>query len=429
MRFTGALSMVVILVMGVAGCGSPQRLQVHASHRAPVIVQPVRDRTTASVTSMRRDRSVPAPVHLNQLRRSNTWYNFHFSSALTGYRWGGMDDHFSMQRTIDGGRHWRDISLPAAYSSALAMRLQTGSPVPVVQVVDGESIYVLTTDCKQFTVLQADATGRHWRVHKFTLPRTELALESVSLVGGGEGWALFRDASGTGTSYELVRFEMWQPQMQVQHVAPASRDAGLAGTTQATVKFCDPSHGWIVAIAADGKLHDYLTADGGATWHASTIVAPTSLTHFTCVRAYEPVMHEQEGTFVARYLGTDAGHAVIRTVVYHTNDGGLHLQSTVAEALDDATSDYMGDPVHWLDSDSGYAIQDSRLSVTNDSGRLWHSVPSPTLETSLPSYPRVLAIQFLSETEGFVLLQSRDYSHTLLLKTVDGGTTWDRMRG
>ncbi|WP_284285313.1 WD40/YVTN/BNR-like repeat-containing protein [Alicyclobacillus fastidiosus] len=165
----------------------------------------------------------------------------------------------------------------------------------------------------------------------------------------------------------------------------------------------------------------------GATWHARTIPAPSGLTHFMCVRAYKPVMHEQEGTFVARYLGTDAGHAVVRTVVYHTNDGGTHLQATVAQTLDDATSDYMGHPVHWLDSDSGYAIRDGRLTVTNDSGRLWHNVPSPALETALPRYPRVLAIQFLSQTEGFVHLQSRDYAHTVLLKTVDGGTTWDRM--
>lgn len=405
------------------GCGvkaQPHRANVT---RAQVSSTGYRTEYRAEGSPLAVDTAIPAPVRLSQLKRSNTWYNTRFVTSQEGYRWGFRNTQFALQHTGDRGRHWEAVSLPANWMSSVASNVD--SATPFVQVKAPGALFVLSQSARQLTVLASESKAQIWSQHQFRLPDDNLRIHSVSMLSNGDGWVVLSNAT-SGKVALLLHIQLADvARTQVQRVDGSTRAPALGGSVQAVVRFVTPEQGWIVARWPDGKVRQFSTQDGGANWRCHVVVSPPSFAHFRCVQVYAPAVRDDgTGTFVARYVGFQSGHAVVHTAVFWTEAGKTSMFAEPVDTIDFAVSDYWGTPIAWLDADSGFTIRDSRLIVTHDAGASWVWIPSRQLERALSQFPRILSLQFVSQTDGFAYLQSRDYRQTILLATTDGGITW-----
>jgi photosystem II stability/assembly factor-like uncharacterized protein len=167
------------------------------------------------------------------------------------------------------------------------------------------------------------------------------------------------------------------------------------GVTSFVAAFGDASHGWLAWIKVNDRTGGaattvYATADGGTTW-------------------------QDEGTFAGEARGiaaVDAQHAWIygrNGFFYATTDGSNWTR--LAAPGDGGTADFV-DPMHGWFTASGRG----GTYATSDGGQTWSRLPDP-------GGRRLGAnLDFVSPLVGWA---STPYS---VLRTVDGGHTWHRVR-
>ncbi|WAH39453.1 WD40/YVTN/BNR-like repeat-containing protein [Alicyclobacillus dauci] len=366
--------------------------------------------------------NIPATSAIGALQKSNTLYNLTMTGEDTGYRWGFVNGVFTMQRTMDGGAQWFPITLPTPWTLA---QLSAGSGQlenPGVEVVDPESVYVFGLIGKNLLALHTSDGGHHWSTKSLSLDQSGMQIESVNMVGNQHGWILLRG----GTKPSFYRLENNATEfypLKVQN--GGTRTTGLPASAQAVVRFTNSNDGWLVATTSDGLLHFYMSHNGGDTWAGKTLPPPQGLKGWKAVRVFQPVILEKEGSFLVRYERITNGKAQMRIGTFRSIDGGAHFKSWFSDELDDATADYSGTPAHFINSDYGWTINDQRLMATWDGGFTWRTIHSSSLESILHAYPRVLSMDFMSDTFGWMLLQTGDYKRTALVKvTVNGTFTW-----
>ncbi|MFD1676890.1 hypothetical protein [Alicyclobacillus fodiniaquatilis] len=416
-----ATGMALAIFMGATGCGT-------ANNQTGALVS--KSMTSSKKTSTSgwmlhkpEHPGIPATVRLNSLERSNSWYTIDMASNEIGYRWGFLNGHFAMERTEDGGQNWNSVALPMTLTLA-QMTPGNGQLInPNVQILDETTVYMFAVSGHQLIALHSADGGSHFSTKRLPLATNGLRIESVNLLGDTDGWILLRGSGQDAATHLLYHLTNAATKATSQHVTAGATDAGLPASAQAVVRFTNPKDGWLLATATDGKLRLYATADGGATWRMRNLAAPSELDGYKAARVYTPVILEQEGTFVVRYTRTGA-QSPVKTVVFRSRDRGVHFTGQIVNELNDAMADYTGQPVFFATPDYGWSISDARLVMTRDSGTSWKTIHAPGLETTLHSYPRVLALDFVSDLSGFVLLQSQDYRKTQLLHTDDEGSSW-----
>lgn len=370
---------------------------------------------------------IPAPVRLNQLQRSNTYYNLMMADTQNGYRSGFIAGHFVMQATKDRGTSWYPIALPTSWNESLIAKGNGQAENPTVRVVDDKTFYVFTVLSNELVVWRATDSGRHFKVEHFPLTKA-YQMESVSTLGDQDSYILLRGIGKNLDTHELLHVTAQGTKIQPMHLVKGATDAGLPATAKGVATFGSEKDGTVAATTTDGRLHVYQTRDGGKTWLTRSLTPPKGLNGWMAVRVYQPVQLGPEKTFVARYVGTKGGRAAIKTVVYQTRDNGYTFSSVVADRLTDAAADYLGNPVQFINPDYGFTISDGRLLMTTDSGNSWKTQHTPVLERRLHQYPRVLDIDFISANTAFVVLQSSDYRQTLVLRSNDGGLSFEVVR-
>ncbi|WAH38451.1 WD40/YVTN/BNR-like repeat-containing protein [Alicyclobacillus dauci] len=368
----------------------------------------------------------PASTHLNVLEHTNTWYNFSIPDGENGYRWGYMNGRFTMERTNSGGRTWCPVVLPVSWSQGLMMEGNGQLENPNVQVVNGHTIRVFGVIGKRLEVLCSNDGGDEFTRKRIPLPVSSLRLESVSMPKAGtkSAWVLLRGTGKMASVHELLHVQEEGGTCSLEHLVQGTQDAGLPVNAQGTVHFMNTHQGWVVATTSDGQLHVYMTSDEGDSWSHRIMEPPHGLTGWKAAKVYPPALCGKEATFVVRFVGLKQGRASVEPVVYRTRDGAGHFDGQVVSMLTDAVSNYTGNPVCFINPKVGYAVSGGHLMRTADAGSKWESVRSLQLENTLHQYPCVLGMDFISTEQGFILLQSHDHVHNILLRTVNQGSSW-----
>ncbi|GEO25415.1 hypothetical protein AAC03nite_12000 [Alicyclobacillus acidoterrestris] len=371
------------------------------------------------------DASLPATVSLAALQKSNTFYNMEMFDGNVGYRWGYLHGNFALERTENAGVNWYSIALPRTLPLAQLNKGTGAVENPTVQVTGENSIYVFAVTGSTLLNLHTNDAGHHWTQTSLPLPTSGLQLESVNLLGDQDGFILLRGQGKASAIHQLYRLQNNATTAVALHVSGNGKDAGLPASAQAVVHFTNPQDGWLVAVTTDGNVHLYDSHNGGNTWTASTFHTPPGLTGFKAVRVYEPSRLEQEGNFLVRYARPTNKGTQYHLVMFRSVNGGNKFTTRVEDPLFDAVSDYMGNPVSFLNQDYAFAINDQRLVASWDGGMTWRTIHSSSLETTLNAYPRVLATDFESDTLGYLLLQTANYQRTAFVKvTLNGTSSW-----
>jgi photosystem II stability/assembly factor-like uncharacterized protein len=332
--------------------------------------------------------------------------------------------------TEDGGRTWQAVTLPGGLTpnGAIAFLTPTQGYVGAYGGEVGQGTYVAPDQA----VLATDDGGRSWRrIYRGTVPISAIQFFDAQrgLLGGGFGhWkmgpisrVLYATDDGGKTWHERSRAEDFNT---------ASPIVGL--------HFADTDHGWI-----EQQLGPLLyTRDGGRAWGGA------SEGRFG---RWPAVLGEQ---LWLRWGGE--GHVY----VIHTADGGktwsfLHQRAAaVPSSIQFVTPEtgFIGTEVGWLKTTDGgetwalsgdagrapfpvFATEQVMFRYANnrgltgdlersaDGGRTWSAVLSGV---DMPS------LSFVTPTTGY--LTSRNWTSgpgapypDYLMKTVDGGLTWQRL--
>ncbi len=332
---------------------------------------------------------------------------------LLSERFGWALTELNLAKTEDGGATWTAITPASTPADAIrgvffldpthgwvVSSSQTGVPVSLVSL--------RTTD-----------GGRTWAASTIAPPSDDHELStgapaSVQFVDAANGWVLERLVSGS--SFSVGRLYR-------------TADGGATWTelpeppTGGTIRFQAGSNGWL----AGGPLGDKLfrTADGGQTWQPVKVSIPqafsgipatyTTPTFQTATDGVLPVTINADPAVVVFYVTTDAGQTWTAVSQSPTSLRAGAGASAATNVVDLRT---------WVTTPSNLEV-----STTVDGGENWatktHSEP-PT-----PGVPAITALDFVSESTGWVLEQSnfcRGFKSDCtelqpLFVTKDGGQT------
>lgn len=302
-------------------------------------------------------------------------------------------------RTVDGGRHWRDVKLPVAQISSVGYFLNADVAwvkADELRAPDAEPIY-RTLD-----------GGRSWK-RLGALP-TYCRLQFLdrlhgwcSEIGGAMGSAsvrIFRTSDG-GATWTLVSYTSFPPN-------PSSADS-LPFGGEKTINFTSPSVGWAPFYNAGGLTNIYGSEDGGSRWHElGQVPLPAGASQPVGSGLSPPVVQGSNVATVLTIGGPPGG-----TAICTSTDGGRSWRSQLIPGAPKNWNVDLIDPTHWRVTDG------SVFMVTDDAGAHWRtSTPAVTLKDELGN---ALTLKFLSPLAGWAV-PGPDGGP--FWRTADGGATW-----
>lgn len=325
---------------------------------------------------------------------ATTWWAI-VQSNLTARSW--------VVRTVDGGRHWQDVSPPVkivASSAFIGARaawieagaLHVGRTEPVYRTLDGgltwHPVGNVPGDCRLDFV-----DRRHgWCIGIGAATGSE-TVDLVRTTDGGASWTL---ASRTGI-YDN-----------------GSTSGALPFACDKTIGFTSPTLGWAAQYCAGGSPHLFVTRDAGIHWKA---LAPIRLPKRLLPPAGEglslPAVSGPRITVSVDVGGLPRGATVIAT----SRNGGASWDTHLIPGSSRYCSVDLVDVKHWLVSDG------ATLASTGDAGRHWETwTPTVRMKDTVGA---TLPLSFLSPRLGFAILNGNDGP---LWWSRDGGRTWRPIR-
>jgi len=397
--------MVALLVIGIG--------------RLRAITQPVLARPTPTVIA------TPAVQGGGAFNATQTPF---FVSANLGWiteSQSGPAGPVALFRTTDGGRHWqRQMSWDCPGTAQ--MRFSPDGKEGLVVGAAGQ--------CGVPLFYTADG-GSHWQ--RFAIPPeagqavqtgcklglcTQQPLEAqVYFLNPREGWVLSQETtlSVADLFHTTDSGAHWTRTARLDVQAQFNLDLakGVTGSQgrvdhalNGQLMFRDSSTGWLVL----GGSSLFMTGDGGATWEAQKLPAPTGikLDQGTAYFSVPRFFNDRDGVLELIQSPSQGSSRDIRAFVYTTADGGSHwsgptmLPGNVFVFIDSKL---------WVGGSGGLFGMNSFLR-TNDAGRHWDRFQPSGLDAR--QWDILTPFDFVDASHGWALI-----SNTLYV-TSDGGLRW-----
>lgn len=322
-----------------------------------------------------------------------------------------------IELTADGGVRWSDVTPPG-------LAVQGGKRwINGLFALNADDAWVahggLGAGAPQ-TIIATTDRGRKWRVIGPKPPVCEVDFVTVS-----DGWcAAIGGALGseTVTLYRTTDgARSWQV---VSRTSPDARSpGGLPFGGDRNIDFATAEVGWAAFASPGGVAPLFETKNGGRTWIERNVapppqrIGPPPHDGYGAMFAGQPAMN---GRFGAVGYSVDQRIGA-RTIVYLTTNAGRNWRPVVPPGP--------GEPwlVDALTGRSWRLVYGSRILVTDDSGRTWHTIRTdhtfPALSYSFGS-PTPPVVRFASDHVGWIVQQDPEASTSTLWRTVDGGRRW-----
>lgn len=325
-------------------------------------------------------------------------------------RAGVSEDH--ILKTGDGGETWQDVTppesmvLPPALDSAAAtffLDVQTGWVAYLVDRVEPVPI--------EIHFWHTSDGGRSWdrggRVDPTDYPESPPIL---LFSDPATGWLLFEHFVGMGHhGFTLLRTQDGGRTWQRLAGAPESEST----CHRTGLSFSGSSNGWMTSecpFEPGSGVFLEVSEDGGSTWQTLALPPPTQSpdlfrTVLLCSARSPHLFGPETGMLVVTCSLEDASGTQQRNFLYTTTSGGATWQTSV----------FPGGELYLLDPGRGWALSKD-LQWTEDGGSTWTEIKTVEWEGQF---------SFVSAQLGWAVARSE--AETALVRTTDGGQTWERM--
>ncbi len=369
---------------------------------------------------------IPQPVLLQTI---------HMLDETNG--WAITDQH-QIIRTNDGGVHWRDVTPPGL-----------GSEQIVADFLSASFAWVSSTVISSSGIANASATlfrtsdgGHTWSKTTFQ----GFNLGQIDFINSQDGWFFGETGVALGSSGAVI-YRTTDGGATWTNVAtagpntnPNDPNALPFSGDKTGISFLNALTGWATGTeGAPGVVWLYVTHDGGVTWHHQSLPLPAGEAA-GMVAPYVPTFFDsQNGSMLV-----DFEHSGLNPGAYYlyvTHDGGASWQLMPPLPVNEINLGHTSPP-DFINANQGWLSDGAALFMTSDGGQHW-----TRLQTN-STFKYVMELNVVSRTVGWAISfpptsisaestlnnasramsrpTSPDYSGTLtLLKTVDGGQTWE----
>jgi photosystem II stability/assembly factor-like uncharacterized protein len=393
-----------------------------------------------------------------------------FVTPQVGWAIARQGDAVALVSTSDGGRTWVEIKPLIETSTSPSLELPEPTPDPAA--FDFESFQMITETVGWATAALPDSQGENWTGRILRTGDGGLNWQDVSpptkdinlnysgnfdYVDGDHAWVLTQ-LYGDDPQYILSVWitrdggRTWK-----QSIVPYS-----ARPVGAYMTFDDPLHGLVEVVkdqgAGTGFILPYKTSDGGLSWQElpqeevsrADIKPPDGLSlalDGTELNANTCLGYDQSQTFFSALEGVFQFRCADYLFISHTYDGGQTWETPTYRRYLLFTSlvDFVDMNNGWYraQEDTGRIPPEESLTntvgaalyVTHDGGKTSSEIV-PIISISGAQYDiRDLLIDspadalgnlhFIDLKTGFALTDHPDFDYSVLLKTTDGGYTWN----
>lgn len=401
-RFAAALTVGAAIVL--SGCGESTGSTASSTPKAA---------KSAPVSSPQPKGAIPPGLGLLAFSFPSTSYGFALGDSCSPT---GANCRNQLIATSDGGSSWRSVMAPSA------SHIQSGLSDCASNNAVSEISFANRTDGWTWGPgLWATQDGAHtWHSVKTAGPVRSLA------VVGSYVWALESDCAGSGggtnPSLVLMRSPVgggaWTTVLGLPSINASS--ASLQATTS--------KQAWLEAtgVSASGSgaaVSLYRTTDAGASWSSLSdpcLPAPGSTPPFAVIA---------ESAWIA--CGGESGGGDQSKTIYTSADGGQTWSAAGSSGQVGAspepssgeipTTGYVAGLTLTSASEGWLALARGTLLVSRDGGQTW----SPVIPTgSVAGGSGVLAVAFVTPTDGWALASPDSGGEAVIYRTTDGGSAW-----
>jgi len=330
---------------------------------------------------------------------------------------------WALLHTADGGQHWMDVTPPGSggvfspvfldANRAWAATSREGNPVVTLcRTADGGRTWETKTFAQAFssTVMGLDLDAADptsgWLVviplHTMNSPPAALFRTS----DGGAHWA---------------------------QVASTNDALPYGGG----IRFADSTTGWLSGVTENTlPLSLSVTRDGGQSWQAVELPLPSGYEGGRLSVGLPTFFGagKQDGLLPVQYQPQSGRASEFASVIYATHDGGQTWQAG-APVRNGGAADFINGNEGWMWATEPHHTGSTSPVVgtlyhTQDGARTWEALPgTPGLDAFLQHGGDVLQLDFVSAETGWATMRGADGRTTQLLKTQDGGRSWDPIGG
>jgi len=347
------------------------------------------------------------------------------ADASTAFVWTEGGENPALWKTSDGGQSWSSVPLDGLHFEQPDL-----ASTALTYFLDADHGWIGWSDSKGMNLARTGNGGKLWE--QMTFPGTDHPVK-FSFFNDREGWLL--------TSGDAA---MMHNQKKIYHTGDGgktweiiSSDTGYIPSDSATpdalpqvgistgLVFRNAEEGLVTMDnPVSGTMLLYRTQDGGKSWHPVSLNAPEGISgEIAYSRLSAPVFSGGQLTVGIMPAMLHIGDRDVVTL-YRTEDGG---KSWRAAAIPDSQA--IADPgrISFADADHGWAIPaDGKIVQTNDGGKSWETVQTDqTFAEIMQNHPSILQVSFQTGGTGWILCASDDRTDFLLLRTADGGDSWN----
>ena len=339
-------------------------------------------------------------------------------------------------RTTNGGASWK-VVLCARPQDSL-----TSSPY------DKDTAWVTADydDCSNLFVFQTLNGGQSWGYSELTSPYSVQDCE-LSFPCANRGWILVMPDHGMnsmpGYLYTSDEYgEDWRLVNSTENNAnnwddPEGKQPGFADPHSylicgGAIKFQNSWDGWLLgSMTTTTRAFLFFTHDGGATWQEQKFDLPPSLHDGSIELSALPQFFGTNGIVEAFFAPDDATFTNFYTMFYQTHDDGQTWQPTTPIKFVGVSS-FISSETGWIWSPEPYDSNSTApvkgiLYRTDDCGHIWKPISmKSSLENYLTHGERIVQLDFVDDQYGWAVAQDQ-HNKTQILKTTDGGETWNAL--
>ena len=298
--------------------------------------------------------------------------------------------------------------------------------------------------------LPANASGRIPAVTSLAVDRDNADVLYV----GTDGQGIYR-LSDKGTTLVALGTALYGARVDQIVLAPQDVSSLYAVTSRGLFESRDAGQSWervttlpeqAVTLAIAPSNHEILYAgtasmgayrseDGGRTWQAVELPLPSGYEGGRLSVGLPTFFGagKQDGLLPVQYQ-PQSGRAESACIIYASHDGGRSWQAT-APVRNGGASDFISASEGWIwaaepHNTGSAAPVTGTLYRTRDGAQTWEALPgTPGLDAFLQHGGDVLQLDFVSAETGWAIVRGADGRTTQLLKTQDGGRSWDPIGG